>query len=487
MPTILPPKPIPIVILAGQSNANSTQLTVEAFKQVAARDAMLVHVAMNGSSLSADLNTGSGTWNAPTATTAMGSNLAALCAQLWSILNPASPSYVPGAYLQSMIWIQGEADAWNAQAAANYGDHLRALHTEMTARFGSHQLVISALSDQPDNYRDFYGSYEVNWNVVRDQQRDLAAALPTVHLVNPDAIAAQAGMTGDDMFRWDYIHYDDVTGFAGMLGRALASTALGAGSASARAASAAPQTIHAGTGGDDVFRVALGPFKQVLGGAGHDSVSLLSSSRGVSLIEATAASARIVEGTGAARKIIDLLGIEDVTLTSGHDRIQLAGGVTTVHAGPGWDRATGFAKAETYYMGRGGDMVFGAAGNDTIWGEEGNDTLWGAMDDDLIYGGSGNDLLYGDAGSDVIFGGTGNDVLTGGDGADRFVFGGASGRDRIVDFDPAADMLQFSGVTQGRVAWRAQGADLLVTAGATKILLVGVTTAEFGWQDISLL
>ncbi len=77
MPTS-PPR-IPIVVLAGQSNANSVQLGTEIFRQVVQNGGMMVHAAFNGSALSERLNTGSGNWNAATATTPMGSNLAALC------------------------------------------------------------------------------------------------------------------------------------------------------------------------------------------------------------------------------------------------------------------------------------------------------------------------------------------------------------------------------------------------------------------------
>ena len=55
---------IPIVVLAGQSNANSTQLSMEVFRPVATSGGMLVHLAVNGSALSDRLVTGSGNWNA---------------------------------------------------------------------------------------------------------------------------------------------------------------------------------------------------------------------------------------------------------------------------------------------------------------------------------------------------------------------------------------------------------------------------------------
>jgi hypothetical protein len=181
-----PPPRIPIVVLAGQSNANSVQLGVEVFRHVVQNGGMMVHAAYNGSALSERLNTGAGSWNAATATAPMGANLAALMTQLWSILNPASPSYVPGAYLESVIWVQGEADAFSTAAAAEYGQNLRAMHAALTSRFGAHDMVLSGLSDAPHDYRSFAGNHAQNWDTIQAQQRSVADALGSVRLPRPD-------------------------------------------------------------------------------------------------------------------------------------------------------------------------------------------------------------------------------------------------------------------------------------------------------------
>ncbi len=483
MPTAI--RPIPIVVLAGQSNANSTQLGMEVFRHVAQNGGMLVHAAVNGSALSERLDTGAGNWNAGSATVPMGNNLAALCTQLWSILNPASPSYVPGAYLESVIWVQGEADAFSTAAAAEYGHNLRALHETLTARFGAHDLVLSGLSDAPHANRSFAGAHAQNWEIIQAQQRGLADALASVHLVDPDQVAARAGLSADDMFRWDYIHYDDATGFAGLLGRSLATTALPPGFAPASIdVQAPPPPVSAGTAGDDSFTLTLAPFQQVMAGPGYDKVVVMSGTTGVSLIEVSATSTRVVDKSGAAPRILDLIAVEEVTLGAGNDTVRLGGGVTVVNTGAGNDAATGFANAEMFRMGRGNDYAFGAAGNDTIWGEDGADKLWGSEGADVLYGGNGNDTLFGGAGDDVLAGGFGSDVLTGEAGSDTFMFSARSGSDRITDFDVGEDHLHFVGVRPTGVTLTEVGDDLLITAGTTRVLLTDVSLDTFSRGDI---
>jgi hypothetical protein len=483
MPTTIPR--IPIVVLAGQSNANSTQLGVEVFRHVAQNGGMLVHAAANGSALSERLNTGAGNWNAGTATIPMGNNLAALCTQLWSILNPASPSHVPGTYLESVIWVQGEADAFSAAAATEYGQNLRALHDTLTARFGTHDMVLSGLSDAPHANRSFAGGHAQNWDTIQAQQRAVAAELGTVHLVNPDQVAARAGLSADDMFRWDYIHYDDATGFAGLLGRSLAATALHPGFAPAGLqARTAPAPASAGTVGNDSFALTLTTFRQVMAGPGYDKVTVLTNTTQLSLIEVSAASTRIIDKTGTSPSILDLIAVEEVTLGGGNDTVHLGGGVTVVNTGAGHDWATGFALAEVFRMGRGNDFGYGAGGNDTIWGDEGADKLWGSDGDDVLSGGSGNDSLFGGEGDDILTGSYGSDVMAGEAGADTFVFSGRSGSDRISDFDTGVDQLLFVGVDPAAVSMTQVGDDLLVIAGATQVLLTDVSPETFNAGDI---
>jgi hypothetical protein len=480
---VQPPR-IPIVVLAGQSNANSTQLSVEAYRHVAQNGGMLVHHAVNGSALSARVETDGGHWNAGSTAVPMGNNLAALLYNLRAILDPASPSHVPGAYLESIIWVQGEADAFSRTAAATYAANLQAMHDALSERFGAHDMVISGLSDAPHRFRLFNGDHATHWNTIQAQQHSYAAQEANVVLVNPDQVAAGARISAADMFRSDFIHYDDTTGFSGHLGRRLAEAALPDGNdpAAARASSALP--VFAGTSGADNFAVVLGGFCQVMGGAGYDSVTVSSTNASLTFIETSVTSSRIVEGSGPARRIIDLIGIEKVTLSQGNDSVQLGGGVKVIYSGAGNDRATGFATAEFFDMGTGDDYAFGARGRDTLRGGYGDDRLWGGDDHDTLYGSPGNDTLWGGQGNDVLVGGQGNDVLLGESGADRFVFKAGSGHDRITDFDVRTDMLQFIGLQPRDVTIRQSGADLLISSDFGSLRLTGVSAGDLGVHDI---
>jgi Ca2+-binding RTX toxin-like protein len=76
-----------------------------------------------------------------------------------------------------------------------------------------------------------------------------------------------------------------------------------------------------------------------------------------------------------------------------------------------------------------------------------DDTLTGTKFKDKLFGLGGNDKIKGLEGADTIDGGKGNDTLTGDKATgnsykDTFVFGKASGKDVITDFDVKKDILQ---------------------------------------------
>ncbi len=458
---------IPITVLAGQSNANSTALAVEVFRATANAGGMMVQVAINGSALAATAGTDAGRWNAPDARHAMGENLTLLFAQLASILDPASPSHVPDAYLDNIIWVQGEADAYGNNAARAYGENLRAFHAALTARFGVHDLILSGLSDVPDDRRDMSASHSANWHIIQQQQRAFAAALDSVRLVDPDVVATQAGFTPADMFRDDFLHYDDSSGFASLLGRRLASAAIGHGNA-ANANAAAQSQI--GTQGDDLFHLTIPRFAQVLAGPGHDR-AIIATSANLLVIEATLASTRILDRSFAQPRILDLLRLESLVLGSGNDRVRLAGGVTTLDTSAGNDVVTGSTRAEYIHLGTGRDRALGGDNADSLLGGLGNDTLFGQDGCDWLHGGRDADSIFGGNGHDRILGGQGNDLLHGGTGADRFIFSAAAGHDRITDFEPHHDWLVLHNMAFGDLTFRQQGPDLLISSGDFRLVL----------------
>ncbi|WP_136684007.1 calcium-binding protein [Falsirhodobacter xinxiangensis] len=145
------------------------------------------------------------------------------------------------------------------------------------------------------------------------------------------------------------------------------------------------------------------------------------------------------------------------------------------------------------------EVIRGAAGNDKISGKGGNDTLLGGSGSDRMDGGAGhdilggewgNDLLMGGDGSDRMVGGFGNDIMVGGAGADRFVFHTGHGKDRITDFTPGRDVLDFSTVTtiadfaDLRANHAVQdGDDIVIRYGAAAVRLEDVRMSALDADD----
>ena len=131
------------------------------------------------------------------------------------------------------------------------------------------------------------------------------------------------------------------------------------------------------------------------------------------------------------------------------------------------------------------DLVSGAARGDqfdvVILGTSGGDTfdetgsteayyINGGMGDDVLTGGRVNDFLVGGAGNDRLNGREGNDSFIGGAGADVFIFTGAPGSDRILDFVSGTDKLDLSayGITSANVSTAASGADTIISVDSDR-------------------
>ena len=139
------------------------------------------------------------------------------------------------------------------------------------------------------------------------------------------------------------------------------------------------------------------------------------------------------------------------------------GGDDLIDGGTAGDLLHGDAASQISDNASGGnDSLFGGPGDDTARGDalrlSGN--AWGG--NDLLDGGEGNDILYGDAtfladgsrgGDDRLDGGAGDDTLWGDaqfltenatGGRDTFVFTGAFGDDRALDFRRGEDRIEFA-------------------------------------------
>ena len=90
--------------------------------------------------------------------------------------------------------------------------------------------------------------------------------------------------------------------------------------------------------------------------------------------------------------------------------------------GPGADRFTGRAAADSVHGGDGNDIIRGGAGNDTLAGDGGADQVAGDAGNDALDGGAGDDQLeFGGAAIPAGVGG-GADDLRGGAGRDRLSY-----------------------------------------------------------------
>ena len=439
------PHSIPIIVLAGQSNANSVGIGQSVFAEAAAEHGLYIHAAVNGTPMSPLLDHGDGDWSG-TGVPGSGELLTSLMDQIAAMLDPNSPSYVPGAYLEKVVWVQGEADSWLARAAANYEGELRAFHAALTARFGVHDLVISALSDTAITGTATTDAHRANWAVIQAAQIDFAAHDPTVQLVDPDAVAQKGGFGLWQMLNADHLHYNTTSGYAAALGQALAtagSTIQALGSPGGTDTNAPHYAV--GGDGNDALTLSATGIGQAYGSGGIDTLTLTDRSDGVQVFRAGMDALRVVANGGAAF-VLDLVSIESLVLTPGNDAVIMADGLTRVDAGAGNDHVNGLTGNDTILLGAGNDLGGGGAGNDTLFGGDGGDWMYGGLGNDLMSGDAQNDRLFGGDGNDRMIGGTGNDVLTGGTGSDVFVFAAGAGSDHITDFQHGIDRLEFQGI-----------------------------------------
>lgn len=258
-------------------------------------------------------------------------------------------------------------------------------------------------------------------------------------------------------------------------------------------AGAGSDTIRGGAGNDWIE--AGGGDDNVNGGPGHDTIhggdgdDMLLGGAGRDVIHGGAGNDLIFGGEDE-----DLLygddgddfiygegGNDTIYGGAGNDTLRGNGGDDLIYGGTGNDRLFGGIGNDTLYGDEGNDLLMGEGGNDVLYGGEGDDTLDGGWDDDLLYGGAGNDWLIGGHGDDTLHGGPGADTLTGGIGADVFVFDDAGdsrpgAEDRITDFTPGEDRMQFTGLglhligdqsfsgTAGELRWFFHGGRTMVEA-----------------------
>lgn len=450
------PIPIPIVVFAGQSNANNTGSIGAIFNGVAGNGGLLVQSAVNGSPLAAsdgdDWSAGGGADD--------GELLRSLMVQLDGILDPASPTFRAGAYLDTVIWSHGGADVYSKADANSYQSNLSDLVAALSQKYGPHDFVISGMADASFVGRELTGQRAQNWQAVKAAQIAVAE-LPRVHLLDPDAVAQTNGFSANQMFMGDYIHYSTASGFGAVLGHALINVTMPA--ATPFTATLSTAGYKAGTTGNDNFTVPSTGSTQVWGNEGEDQVTLKATRAGMLLLDQGLETTRITGRDAGSTTHIDLISIETVKLSNGSDEARLDGSVTTIYTLDGKDKVMGSGANETAFLGEGNDYAALLGGNDALYGEGGNDTL---------LGGYGSDTLFGGTGSDKLTGGAGSDQLTGSWGADQFIFDTHSGTDTITDFQNGSDRIVLNDATFADVSVQMQGMNTVITVGGgTTIIL----------------
>lgn len=411
-------KKTPIYVIAGQSNANNSAMIAAVEARVKAEGGVLVYHAVNGTSLSPYLDVhGNGDWSPGTKP-----NEGELLDELSAKISRAEAG--GRAELAGMIWIQGETDGRSSSASRSYGDRLIKLHDTMVARFGDHQMVVSALSDDISTYRGDSADIQASWDKVREGQERAAAERGSIMLFQPDELARIKGYETADMFRSDLRHYK--TDFSIDLGLSLYDVAK------------LPKGIANTNGGMGDDRVVYsGKFNVFIeGGSGVDTLVYSVNSGVTSLVFNDSGTAKFASHLGTYE--VGVSSIEKLVTFSGNDRVQMAGSLSHVATAAGNDTVLGSARADDIWLGDGDDRGFGHGGDDRLSGGGGHDSLYGGDGADILQGQAGNDVMdlgaghdrgYGGDGHDWIAGYAGNDFINGDAGNDSLY--GWGGRDQL--------------------------------------------------------
>jgi hypothetical protein len=151
----------------------------------------------------------------------------------------------------------------------------------------------------------------------------------------------------------------------------------------------------------------------------------------------------IFRGHGGDDRILARGGNDLVDGGAGDDYLSGADGIDAILGGDGNDTINAGAGRDDVSGGAGDDVIRAGLDEDRIWGRDGADWISGWRGADSIEGGAGDDTIRGDFDMDEIEGGPGADRILGGPDIDRFVFRPGFGEDRILDFNPYRELLDF--------------------------------------------
>lgn len=196
--------PIPVFILAGQSNAARLSNEIEASleDEYGAGNFELVQVFDGGAPLTRE-RADQEDWSNPE--------------ELREELTVETVNALledDDRALAGVLWVQGEADTYAPGAAEQYSENLEEMldgfrddvsrvFGDVDVGMGNAPVTILELSDNAPEAPEREG-----WNMIIDQQRELAAQEPLIQTLDPDEIAQEANVEAPAMFS-DGLHYSD--------------------------------------------------------------------------------------------------------------------------------------------------------------------------------------------------------------------------------------------------------------------------------------
>ena len=246
-------------------------------------------------------------------------------------------------------------------------------------------------------------------------------------------------------------------------------------------ANAGNDSMYGGGGVDDLYGYAGNDYFRYVTGAGYDNMY---GGTGVDTVAfdpffGDNLTIDLLLGTyNAGGPVFAIVGVENVTTTTGKDSISGNNDNNYIDSGDGNDTIFGAAGNDGVYGGNGNDFVRGGAGSDNIGGGAGDDLMGGDDGNDSMFGAAGNDAMYGGNGNDVLYGGLGNDTVMGNAGNDVFVFTGTVlGTDRIMDFtEPGiTDKIDFTALI-GIAGFNDLVTNHLTTVAGNAVITLGAST-----------
>ena len=180
-----------------------------------------------------------------------------------------------------------------------------------------------------------------------------------------------------------------------------------------------------------------------------------------------------VSYAGQAASRIEATAVQrgNITSGSGADEIVVAGDTGPGDAG---------ARVMTISSNAGNDRIMITAGQATNI----HRVYSGDGDDLVVIAGASADIIQTGGGDDRIDGGGGDDRAWGGAGADVFVLRAGSGGDRIEDYQPGIDRLEFSGIAASAVTVASTASGMRLSWGADSAVLTGIKAAQFVASDM---